>query len=105
MKAITNQLIVSFDYKKIDSSYDFYAITTSEKYIPYGAKCLDDKDGKVRFESIAFENGKTLYSMAQKGAVSLFDIVNGLDGDTLSVKRLIQKIFPTTCSLGCSYFR
>lgn len=94
MKAITNQLIVSFDYKKIDSSYDFYAITTSGKYIPYGAKCLDNKEGKVRFESIAFENGKTLYSMAGKGAVSLFDIVNGLDDDTLSVKKVDPKDIP-----------
>ena len=53
MVAKCNQLNVAFNYQLINEKYDFYLISTVEKYIPFGAKCLDFEDGKV--ESLAFE--------------------------------------------------
>lgn len=84
--AVCNQLDVRFDYRKIDETYDFYSIATIEKYIPFGAKCLDVSEGKI--ESLAFENGKSLYVMLKKGKVSKIELVNLLDNDKLSIKKI-----------------
>ena len=45
--AVSNQLEVSFQYQQINNKFEFYLISTTEKYIPFGAKCLDFKDGKI----------------------------------------------------------
>ena len=50
--AICNQLNVRFNRQEIDNTFDFYLINTTEKYIPFGAKCLDFETGKI--ESLAF---------------------------------------------------
>ena len=62
--AVCNQLDAHFNHQRIDEKYDFYLIATIEKYIPFGAKCLDFSEGKI--ESLAFENGKLLYIMLKK---------------------------------------
>ena len=67
--AICNQLNVRFNRQEIDNIFDFYLINTTEKYIPFGAKCLDFETGKI--ESLAFENGKSLYLMLKKEILSL----------------------------------
>ena len=66
--AICNQLNASFNHQEIDNKFDFYLINTTEKYIPFGAKCLDFESGKI--ESLAFENGKSLYIMLKKEILS-----------------------------------
>ena len=68
--AISNQLNVSYNYQKIDELFDFYLITTIEKYIPFGAKCLDFVDCDIKVDSIAFENGKSLYFTKQQSKVT-----------------------------------
>lgn len=84
--AITNQLSVQFDYPRIDACFDFYQITTSENYIPHGAKCLDI--GNIKVESIAFENGKSLFIMSRKDNFSIHELVLHLNSDNLTVKKL-----------------
>ena len=86
MTAICNQLNVRFNYSQVDAVYDFYLISTVEKYIPFGAKCLDFEDGKV--ESLAFENGKSLYIMLKKGYLTKLELVKLLDNEKLIVKKV-----------------
>lgn len=86
MKAICNQLNVRFNYSQVDAVYDFYLINTVEKYIPFGAKCLDFEDGKV--ESLAFENGKSLYIMLKKGRLTKLELIKLLNNENLIVKKV-----------------
>lgn len=37
MNAISNQLSIQFNYEEIDSIFDFFILTTSDKYINGGA--------------------------------------------------------------------
>lgn len=84
--AICNQLNVSFNYQQIDNEFDFYLISTTEKYIPFGAKCLDFESGKI--ESLAFENGKSLYILLKKNKLSKMDLVKQLDNEKLFAKKI-----------------
>lgn len=97
--AVCNQLDAHFNHQRIDEKYDFYLIATIEKYIPFGAKCLDFSEGKI--ESLAFENGKLLYIMLKKGKLSKMELVKLLDNDKLSIKKLTllkyQNIYYFAC--------
>mgnify|MGYP003181043309 CR=1 FL=1 len=101
--AICNQLNVNFNYYAIDNEFDFYLIVTTEKYIPFGAKCLDFESGKI--ESLAFENGKTLYIMLKKEILSKIDLVKQLDNEKLYIKKLIHRKFLIIFCLGCFCIR
>ena len=90
--AICNKLNASFNHQEIDNKFDFYLINTIEKYIPFGAKCLDFESGKV--ESLAFENGKSLYIMLKKEILSKMDLVKQLDNEKLYVKRISSSEIP-----------
>ena len=46
-KLYSNELLASFEYSNIDKDYDFYYITTSDKYIKGGATFLDIDDIKI----------------------------------------------------------
>ena len=39
-KLYSNELLASFEYSNIDRDYDFYYVTTSDKYIKSGAAFL-----------------------------------------------------------------
>ena len=84
--AICNQLDVRCDYHRIDAHFEFYLISTIEKYIPLGAKCLDSENGKI--ESIAFENGKSMYMMVKKGKLLQSDLVKQLNDNKLFIKKV-----------------
>lgn len=90
--AICNQLKVDFQYMQIDSEFDFYLISTTEKYIPFGAKCLDFEGGKI--ESLAFENGKSLYIMLRKKRLSKVELVKQLDNEKLFIKQISASGIP-----------
>lgn len=96
--AICNQLNVNFNYHAIDNEFDFYLIVTTEKYIPFGAKCLDFESGKI--ESLAFENGKTLYIMLKKEILLKIDLVKQLDNEKLYIKKINSSEIP-----NCILFR
>lgn len=85
--AISNKLLVEFKHEKIDLYYDFYLIRTSDNYIPFGAKCLDVQN-VLGVESIAFENGQSLYIMTKKEATTKFDLVNKIEDEKLSVTKV-----------------
>ena len=39
-KLYSNELLASFEYSNIDKDYDFYYVTTSDKYIKGGASAV-----------------------------------------------------------------
>ena len=48
-KLYSNELLASFEYSNIDKDYDFYYVTTSDKYIKGGATFLDIDDIKINY--------------------------------------------------------
>lgn len=90
--AICNQLKVGFQYTQIDIEFDFYLIITTEKYIPFGAKCLDFEDGRI--ESLAFENGKSLYIMSRKNRFTKVDLFKKLDNEKLFIRQISASGIP-----------
>lgn len=88
MKAVTNTLDVKFDYGAIDRQYDFFIITTTEKYISGGAYILDKPVVKLKAESVSFDGGRSLFVMFMKDIISLYDFVEHIEDEKLSVKKI-----------------
>lgn len=83
-KLYSNELLASFEYSNIDKDYDFYYVTTSDKYIKGGATFLDIDD--IKISALQFESGKSFWVMLPKNAISRAEFVRLLnakeDGDT-----------------------
>ena len=58
-KLYSNELLASFEYSNIDRDYDFYYVTTSDKYIKSGAAFLDIDD--IKISALQFESGKSFW--------------------------------------------
>ena len=86
--AITNKIIVEYKYDLVDSDFDFYEITTTEKYIPRGSYILDKPSCEFKAESVVFDDHKTMYVMFRKSAVSRMQLVKMIDDDKLMVKAI-----------------
>lgn len=86
-KLYSNELLASFEYSNIDKDYDFYYVTTSDKYIKGGATFLDIDD--IKISALQFESGKSFWVMLPKNAISRAEFVRLLnakeDGDSLSM--------------------
>ena len=95
-KFYSNELLASFEYSNIDRDYDFYYVTTSDKYIKGGAAFLDIDDIKVA--ALLFESGKSFWVMLPKNAISRAEFVRLLnkkeDGDSLSIKSMMSNSIP-----------
>ena len=95
-KLYSNELLASFGYSSIDRDYDFYYVTTSDKYIKGGATFLDIDDIKV--SALQFESGKSFWVMLPKNAISRAELVRLLntkeDGDSLSIKAMTSSSIP-----------
>ena len=95
-KLYSNELLASFEYSSIDRDYDFYYVTTSDKYIKGGATFLDIDDIKV--SALQFESGKSFWVMLPKNAISRAELVRLLntkeDGDSLSIKAMTSNSIP-----------
>lgn len=86
--AITNKLQVKFDYARIDESYDFYVVTTIDKYIKSGAFVLDKPIESLRAESVVFDNGRSLFIMFKKGMINRLELINQIEDEKLSLKQV-----------------
>jgi len=84
--AISNKLLVQFNYKLIDGQYDFYVLTTSDKYINSGAYTLDKPIESLKAESVVFDNGRSLFLMFKKGIINRFELMNQIEDEKLSLK-------------------
>lgn len=95
-KLYSNELLVSFEYSNIDRDYDFYYVTTSDKYIKGGAAFLDIDDIKV--SALQFESGKRFWVMLPKNVISRAEFARLLntkeDGDSLSIKAMTSSSIP-----------
>lgn len=86
--AISNQLQVKFNYSEINNKYDFYIITTSDKYISGGAYILDKPIDLLRAESVVFDNGRSIFIMFEKGLITKFTLINQLIYEKLTIKQV-----------------
>ena len=86
--AITNRLQVKFNYAKIDEVFDFYVVTTIDKYIKSGAFVLDKPLESLRAESVVFDNGRSLFVMFKKGIINRLELVNQIEDEKLSLKQV-----------------
>ena len=84
--AITNHLIVNFNYKEIDDNFDFYLLTTIDKYISNGAYVIDKPIESLHAESVVFDNGRSLLIMFKKNIISRFKLINYLEDEKLTIK-------------------
>lgn len=95
-KLYSNEILASFEYYNIDRDYDFYYVTTSDKYIKGGAAFLDIDDIKV--VALQFESGKSFWVMLPKKSISRAEFVRLLntkeDGDSLSIKSMTSNSIP-----------
>lgn len=86
--AISNELLVTFNYPKIDEKYDFYIITTSDKYISNGAYVLDKPIETLKAESVVFDNGRSLFLMFNKNCTNRIDLAKQIEDEKLSLKQV-----------------
>ncbi len=91
-KLYSNELLASFEYSNIDKDYDFYYVTTSDKYIKGGATFLDIDD--IKISALQFESGKSFWVMLPKNAISRAEFVRLLnakeDGDRPYADEMIK---------------
>ena len=88
--AIINRLLVNFNYKFIDDSFDFYMITTKDNYIKRGAYILDKPVDKLKALSLAYENGRNAFIMFKKNTVSKSYLSNEITDEIISVSKVLS---------------
>ena len=88
--AISNKLLITFNHSKINDEYDFYVITTSDKYISNGAYVLDKPIDALKAESVVFDNGRSLFIMFKKNAIERADLIQNIEDEKLSIKQIFS---------------
>ena len=88
--AITNHVNVSFNYKEIDDKYDFYIISTSEKYFSNGAYVIDKPNDILHAESVVFDSGRSLFIMFKRNIISRFELVRALEDEKITVNKILS---------------
>lgn len=63
----TNHLESTINYSHLDATYDFFKVSTSDKYIKSGAKVLDTISSEALILSILFIKGNCFFVMMSKG--------------------------------------
>lgn len=93
---LTNELDFQPDYESLGRDFDFFKLTTSEKYIQRGARCLDDPQNELKAVSFSFDYGRTAFFMFRKdqkvdeSQISRV-IHSGKSGDTLTIERVVAE--------------
>ena len=85
---ISNQLQVEFSHSEIDNNYDFFIITTSDKYISGGAYVLDKPMDLLKAESVVFDGGRSLFIMFKKCQITKFELISQLIDEKLTIKQV-----------------
>lgn len=70
----TNKILFSPCIDKLETAYDIFCITTTDKYFKYGAEILDFNTIDTKIESIVFEKGNKLYVLVKKGILSISEL-------------------------------
>lgn len=86
MNAISNQLSIQFNYEEIDSIFDFFILTTSDKYINGGAYTLDKPLDVFKAESVVFDNSRSVFLMFKKGIINRFELIGQIEDEKISVR-------------------
>lgn len=92
----TNEVMANVRESSIEKDFDFYKITTSDKYIKGGTAFLDADASFIR--SIVYERGKSFYIMTQKNTTSRSELMRKLeeydDAESLSLVQVNVKEVP-----------
>ncbi len=86
--AITNHLNAVFEKDRIDEKFDFFVVTTSEKYIPGGAYIIDKPVEQLKAESVVFDNGRTMFIMFKKNTISRLSLISVLEDEKTTLKQV-----------------
>ena len=88
---ISNQLQVEFSHSEIDNNYDFFIITTSDKYISGGAYVLDKPMDLLKAESVVFDGGRSLFIMFKKCQITKLELISQLIDEKLTIKQVTSE--------------
>lgn len=87
----TNQLKYEIDFKALDSKFDIFLVTTTDKYFKTGSKILDSQllDGNIC--SIRFSYGNKFWILMKKQDENLLTLKNTLKLSDYAEKITIEK--------------
>ena len=89
MKINTNQIQYELDVQQMASSYDVFAVKTTEDRLPSGAKLIDELSEDKSILSVVFVSRKEYLIMLDKNPDNKQNILSGIrklqDGDNISL--------------------
>ena len=89
-----NILKTEINHKAISDAFEVVQFTTSENYIPFGAKFIDSFSQKLLAKSVVFESGRSLFTLFAKAEFDKINLRKELDtiegADSLRFKKLLQ---------------
>ena len=86
MKTFTNELDIICNYEAIDEKYDLYQLRSSGKYIARGSRVLDLGLNGIR--AIAFDDGASIFVLALKNSIKMFELAESINDETILIKQL-----------------
>lgn len=86
--AITNHLNLTFNFESIDTAFDFFKISTSDKYISKGAYLLDKPINNLKALSISFDYGRSAFVMFNKNTITSHTLSEQLGDEKLSFTKV-----------------
>ncbi len=86
--AITNKLKLRFQHTAIDKYFDIFQLTSSDKFIPKGARLLDLPSLNNDIRSLVFDNGKNAFILVNKGKIDRQSLVKTIDNEQISFKSI-----------------
>lgn len=86
--ALTNKLTYSFNFEAIDKEYDIYQITTSDRYISYGAYVLDKPAQSLKALSMVFDRGKNAFVLFKKDTITKSILMNAIKDEKIYLKKV-----------------
>lgn len=86
--AITNHLNLTFNFESIDTAFDFFKISTSDKYISKGAYLLDKPINNLKALSISFDYGRSAFVMFNKNTITSHALSEQLGDEKLSFTKV-----------------